>query len=91
VTEVELERMLERIRAISDDEKRFAKAQELLRLVERLNPVAAEIRNGAALALHESHGWTYERIGARFKLKKSAVQRIIDNARGKSRPKRKRG
>jgi DNA-directed RNA polymerase specialized sigma24 family protein len=80
---------LERIQAISDDEERFQAAQDVLRLLEKqVNPVASNLRNGAALALFERHGWTYDEIGDRFELTKSAVQRIMDNARGKSRKKR---
>lgn len=80
---------MERIQAISDDEERFQAAHDVLQLiVEQLNPTASSIRNGAALALFEHHGWTYDDIGDRFVLTKSAVQRIMDNARGRSRKKR---
>jgi len=95
VTEVELERAfereLERIRAISDPEERFAEAKKALESIARFNPLFAEVRGGASLDL-KNLGWTLERIGDRFGLSKSAAQRIVDVALGRpQRPRTRRG
>lgn len=94
MADVELERAfereLERVRAISDPEVRFEAAQRVLRLIEEYNPLVAEVRGGAVLGL-KALGWTLERIGLRYGLTKSAVQRIVDVALGRPQRPRKRG
>lgn len=94
MADVELERAfereLERIRAISNPEVQFDQAQRVLRLIEKYNPLAAEVRGEAALGL-KALGWTLEQIGLRYGLTKSAVQRIVDVALGRPQRPRRRG
>lgn len=85
-----LERELERCRAISDPEIQFGETQDALRLIEKFNSLFAGVRGGASLGL-KAQGWSLDRIGKRFGIEKSSVQRIVDQALGRPKRPRKRG
>lgn len=73
--------MMERLRAISDDELLAERTQGSLQAIaDWLNPALAAMRGEAMLRLHE-RGWTYDRLALRYGIKKSAVQQIISAAR----------
>ncbi len=82
---------MERIRAISDPKARSVAAQKVLREIEEFYPRFSEVRGQAVLAWwDEGSGSSFKAIGVDLEIEKSAVQRIVDVARGKpQRPRRR--
>ncbi len=68
--------MVERLRAISDDETRAKEAHEVLQQVLDSTREIADIRREAVLALRRRGGWTYVRIAALLKVTKVTASRI---------------
>lgn len=82
---------MERIRAISNPRERAIAAQRVVREIEQFYPQVAEVRGKAVLEWWgEGFGSSFDAMGAELGIKKSAVQRIVDVARGKPQRPRKR-